>query len=271
MILVGYLASIIMGLFLGLTGGGGSILTVPILVYLFKIPPVTATGYSLFIVGTTAFFGSLSYIKSKRVDFKTAFLFGVPSIVGVYSSRTLIVPALPNEIFHFSTWVFTKDLLIMTAFAVLMILASYSMIKNSNAKLPPGPHKGSLPLWRSLLLIVPQGLSVGVITGFVGAGGGFLIIPALVFLRGLNMRMAVGTSLFIITINSHFGFIGTLRSGSDTIDWRFLLGIVVLAIVGTFTGSALSSKIDEKQLKKAFGYFVLVMGMFILIQQLKGR
>lgn len=266
MAIIGYIASIFMGLSLGLIGGGGSILTVPILVYLFQVPPVTATGYSLFIVGLTALFGSFSYIKLKRVDFQTAFLFGVPSFAGVYISRAFLVPAIPKEIANISGFLFTKDLLMMVLFAVLMILASTTMIKVKKED-PAKEPKVTMAPWLSYSLVVTEGLIVGAITGFVGAGGGFLIIPALVLLRGLSMRLAVGTSLMIIAAKSLFGFMGDLRTATD-IDWQLLLTIALIAVVGIFAGSAISHKIDEKLLKKSFGYFVLIMGSFILIQQI---
>lgn len=268
MVVLGYLASVVMGLSLGLIGGGGSILTVPILVYLFKVPPVTATGYSLFIVGLTALFGSYSYIRSKRVDFQTAALFGVPSFFGVFLARAYIVPAIPTDIAPIGDFMFTKDLLVMIVFAVLMILASFSMIKTPKENQGGEAPKSKAPMqaWKSYGLIILEGLVVGGITGFVGAGGGFLIIPALVLLRGLNMRLAVGTSLLIIAVKSLFGFMGDLKNAVQ-IDWSLLLTIAAIAVAGIFVGSALSSRVDEKLLKKAFGYFVLIMGSFILIQQ----
>jgi uncharacterized membrane protein YfcA len=265
--ILGYVASIFMGLSLGLIGGGGSILTVPILVYLFKVPPVTATGYSLFIVGLSAFFGSFTYIKSRRVDFQTAVLFGIPSFIGVFLSRAYIVPSIPKDIAQIAEFHFTKDLLVMGVFALLMILASFSMIKSPKNTNSPSPARPPLPPWKSYALIIAEGLIVGGITGFVGAGGGFLIIPALVLLRGLTMRMAVGTSLTIIAAKSLFGFMGDLKN-NVTIDWTLMLTISAIAVAGIFVGSALSHKIEEKTLKKSFGYFVLIMGSFILIQQL---
>lgn len=264
--ILGYTASIFMGLSLGLIGGGGSILTVPILVYLFKIPPVTATGYSLFIVGISAFTGSLSYIKHKKVDFLTAIIFGIPSLTGVVLVRRFAVPLIPNEIFKIGNFHFTKDLLVMAVFALLMILASFTMIRTPKSK----TSVATSPVATSgftLLLIGLEGLFVGGITGFVGAGGGFLIIPALVLLRGLPMKLAVGTSLLIIATKSLTGFLGDLHNNSN-IDWTLLFTISLIAIFGIFIGSTLASKVDDKILKKSFGYFVLIMGSGILIQQL---
>lgn len=263
--ILGYFSSVLMGLSLGLIGGGGSILTVPILVYLFGVAPVTATGYSLFVVGLTALFGSFSYIKAKRVDFQTAILFGIPSFFGVYLSRNKIVPLIPAQIVDLNGFLITKDLLMMLVFAVLMIFASFSMIRTNPTN--EAKAKATIAPWKSYLFIAIEGLVVGAITGFVGAGGGFLIIPALVLLRGLSMRLAVGTSLMIIAVKSLFGFLGDLKNNPN-IDWQLLLTIGAIAVVGIFVGSAISPKINEKLLKKSFGYFVLVMGSFILIQQL---
>jgi uncharacterized membrane protein YfcA len=264
----GYLASVLMGLSLGLMGGGGAILTVPILVYLFKIPPVMATGYSLFIVGMTALVGTLSNLKSKRVDLKTAILFGIPSLLGVYLSRSYLLPAIPREVIRLDDFVLTKDLLLMLAFASLMILASVSMIKNTRKKNPlPAPTGKNLSPWQALVFMALQGVMVGGVTGFVGAGGGFLIIPALVLLRGLPMQTAVGTSLMIIAANSLFGFLRELHNQNE-IPWTLLWTLATIAFAGIIVGSGLTGKIDEKRLKKAFGYFILLMGSFILIQQL---
>lgn len=262
--LFGYLAAVFMGLSLGMIGGGGSILTVPILVYLFGVNPVLATAYSLFIVGSTALVGGWSYFKQDQVDLKTGFIFAIPSFVGVYLTRAFVVPHLPEEIFHLGGFVVTKPLLIMLVFALLMVAASISMIRPGR---PKQSHAVSSPavIWA---LIGAEGLIVGGVTGFVGAGGGFLIIPALVVLVGLPMKMAVGTSLFIIAAKSLIGFVGDLRTGVH-LDWQLLITLTIIAVVGLFLGMRLSKRVDEKTLKSGFGYFVLVMGTFILFDQLR--
>lgn len=253
-----------MGLSLGLIGGGGSILTVPILVYLFHIEPVQATGYSLFIVGLTALFGGIDYARKGLIDFRTGFTFALPSFLGVYLARAYLVPAIPDEIASIAQLHLTKNLLIMVVFALLMIVASVSMIRQGNgvctrrAVLKPGTR---------VALIGIEGLVIGGITGLVGAGGGFLIIPALVVLTGLSMSMAVGTSLMIIAIKSLFGFAGDLHHGAQ-VSWPFLLTIAAIAVTGIFVGSALAKFVPEAKLKKTFGVFVLTMGTLILIQQL---
>lgn len=264
MIVIGYIASIFMGLSLGLIGGGGSILTVPILVYLFGANPITATAYSLFIVGSTALVGGIFYLKKGEVDLKTGFIFAVPSFIGVYLARAYVVPALPDPVFSMGTFVFSKPLLIMLVFAVLMVAASVSMIRTKKIE----TKKAELSPATKFLLIGLEGFVVGGVTGFVGAGGGFLIIPALVILVGMPMKLAVGTSLFIIAAKSLIGFTGDLQHHAE-IEWSLITTITGIAIVGLFLGMYFSKKVSEKGLKKGFGYFVFIMGTFILVDQLK--
>lgn len=262
--IVGYIASIFMGVSLGMIGGGGSILTVPILVYLFGTNPVTATTYSLFTVGFTALVGGLSYLKKGEVDLKTGFIFAVPSFIGVYLTRAYLVPALSDPVFSMGSFVFSKPLLIMLVFAVLMVAASISMIGSNKAE----ASKAVLSPTAKILLIGTEGFIVGGVTGFVGAGGGFLIIPALVILVGMPMKIAVGTSLFIIAAKSLIGFIGDLQHHTQ-IEWSLLITMTGVAVFGLFIGMYLVKKTSEKGLKKGFGYFVLLMGAFILFDQLK--
>lgn len=252
--------ALVIGITLGLLGGGGSILTVPVLVYLIGINPVISTGYSLFIVGLSSMVGAFTYFKKGQVDFKTAAVFGVPSIIAVYLSRKVLVPAIPQEILTIGDFVLTKSIGIMVLFAVLMIAASYSMIKGRKDTEGSGEIKYNYPL------ITVEGLVVGTLTGLVGAGGGFLIIPALVLLSGLSMKMAVGTSLIIIAVKSLIGFIGDIQN--HAIDWTFLLSFAALSVVGIFIGSKLSNIIPGQKLKPAFGWFVLVMGIYILGKEL---
>jgi uncharacterized protein len=260
--IAGYIASLIIGISLGLIGGGGSILTVPVLVYLFGIDPVLATAYSLFIVGTTSLVGTLPKYRDGMVNLKTAMIFGIPSIVAVYATRKWIVPAIPHDLFTFGGVEFTKPVLMMLLFAVLMAFASVSMIRDKNgaSEETPSVQKFNYPL------IIIEGLIVGVLTGLVGAGGGFLIIPALVLLSKLPMKQAVGTSLLIIAMKSLFGFLGDLSH--TTMDWKLLLSVTALAVAGIFIGNSFSRKIDAHKLKKGFGWFVLVMGIYIIIKEL---
>ena len=259
--IAGYIASVFIGIALGLIGGGGSILTVPVLVYLFHLDAVIATGYSLFIVGATSAVGSFSYFRKGLVNIKTAIVFGIPSIIAVYLTRAFIVPIIPSEIFQIGSFMLTKNILLMLLFAMLMIAASYSMIKKDKIILEGVPQKQKF----NYPLILIEGALVGVLTGLVGAGGGFLIIPALVILSKLPMKEAVGTSLAIIAVKSLLGFLGEV--GESSIDWTFLTTITGFAIVGIFFGTALSKRVNSDKLKPAFGWFVLVMGIYILIKE----
>ncbi len=259
--IAGYLASIFIGIALGLIGGGGSILTVPVLVYLFSIDAVLATAYSLFIVGTTSVAGSFSYFKKGLVNMRTAVVFGIPSIISVFLTRSYIVPAIPQDIFSIGNFTVTKSILLMLLFAVLMIFASYSMIKKDKTPTHKKPEKQQF----NYPLILVEGTVVGILTGLVGAGGGFLIIPALVVLSKLPMKEAVGTSLVIIAAKSLTGFFG--ESGETAIDWIFLLKVTGFALVGIFIGMVLSKRINGEKLKPAFGWFVLVMGIYIIIKE----
>lgn len=257
---LGYFSSILIGVALGLIGGGGSILTVPVLVYLFAVDAVAATAYSLFIVGLTSAIGSVSYFKNKLVNIKTAIIFGIPSIISVFMTRAYIVPAIPKEVFVVNGFVVTKSILMMLLFAILMIIASYSMIKKSNnVDNASAPQKFNYPL------ILIEGTIVGILTGLVGAGGGFLIIPALVILSKLPMKEAVGTSLVIIAAKSLIGFFG--EGSETTMNWNLLLSVSAFAILGIFIGALLAKKIDGAKLKPAFGWFVLVMGIYIIIKE----
>jgi uncharacterized protein len=241
-----------------LLGGGGSILSIPILVYLFNIDAVTASAYSLFIVGTTSFAGAVPKYRDHLVNVKTGFLFGIPSLITIFITRKVIVPAIPNILFQSGDFIFTKRLLLLGIFAVLMVLASVPMIRGRR-DIYPSRKK------HQTILIIVEGTLIGFLTGLVGAGGGFLIIPALVLLTGLPMKTAAGTSLFIIAINSLTGFLGDLSNMS--MDWTFLLIITAIAIVGVHIGNVLSRKIPAIKLKKAFGWFTLTMGCWILIHE----
>ncbi len=312
--IIGYIGALLMGISLGLIGGGGSILTVPILVYLFSVNTVLATAYSLFIVGLTSLVGSLSHISQGNIHWRTAFVFGLPSIAGVYLTRLYVVPMIPNTVFQISDFQVSKSLFLLMLFAVIMLLASISMIKNPKKRLNnqeqavsdeqkiivtnntnhqllsrkntfnqtqaiavaevpidtttqkvagTKPHLVSY----NYPLILAEGLIVGGVTGLVGAGGGFLIIPALVLLAKLPMKQAIGTSLVIIALKSLIGFTGDLK-GSEVINWEFLLFFSGIAVIGILIGSFLSKKISNETLKPAFGWFVLVMGIYIIVKEL---
>lgn len=260
-VIIGFAAAILIGVSLGLIGGGGSILTVPVLVYILGIDPVLATAYSLFVVGSTSLVGAGTYMKKGLVNYKTALVFAIPSFIAVFLTRKFLVPALPDPLFSIGEAMITKNIGIMVFFALIMLAASYSMIRGKK-----GESKEEEEVKFNLPMIALEGSVVGVITGIVGAGGGFLIIPALVLLAKLPMKMAVGTSLLIIAAKSLIGFLGDLSS--QTIDWQLLLIFTGLSIVGIFIGSALSKKINEKVLKTGFGWFVLLMGIYIITKEL---
>ncbi|NBY24708.1 MAG: sulfite exporter TauE/SafE family protein [Chitinophagaceae bacterium] len=257
----GLIASLLIGLSLGLIGGGGSILTVPILVYLFHIEPVLATAYSLFIVGATSIIGTIPKYKAGQVKINTALLFGIPSILGVFLTRTFILPQIPYILFSGNSFSITKNIFLMVLFASLMIAASYSMIKSSKTieASPSSATQLNYPL------IITLGAMEGFLTGLVGAGGGFLIIPALVLFTQLPMKEAIGTSLLIIAAKSLIGFLGDLSHSE--MDWSLLGLLSGIAILGILIGNRLSRKIDGQKLKKGFAWFVLTVGVYILIRE----
>jgi uncharacterized membrane protein YfcA len=260
--IIGYIASVLIGISLGLIGGGGSILTVPVLVYLFAIDPVTATGYSLFVVGSTSLAGAITKYIQGLINFKTAFIFAIPAVAAVLITRRFLLPAIPKTLFTIDNFTATKSLLLMIIFAVLMVFASVSMIRN-NGKVV---SKESSTKQYNYLMLFLQGIFVGFITGLVGAGGGFLIIPALVIFSKLPMKQAVATSLFIIAINNLIGFFSS--PALHEIDWKLLFIVTGLAVGGIFVGNWLSHKISGEKLKKTFGWFVLFMGIYIIIREI---
>jgi uncharacterized protein len=256
----GYIFSVFIGLILGLLGGGGSILTIPILVYLFHVDAVLASAYSLFIVGVTSLVGAIPKYKDHLVNLKTGFLFGIPSIASIFITRKWIVPAIPDILWQSESFIVTKRILLLGLFALLMVLASISMIKGGMKEFDGEDHRFKF------ILVSLEGALIGLLTGLVGAGGGFLIIPALVLLTGLPFKTAVGTSLFIIAINSLMGFLGDLFNYE--MDWRLLLSVTALAVFGILLGNRLSKRISQTKLRKVFGWFVMIMGCFILIREI---
>lgn len=259
--IIGYICAVLIGITLGLIGGGGSILTVPVLVYIMGVEPVLSTAYSLFIVGLSALIGTIKNFRLKNIDIETGLIFAAPSLLAVYFTRSNIVPAIPETIFTVSSFTLSKQVAIMIFFAIIMLLASISMIRGRKNSEGEKHKKINYPI------VMLEGLVVGVLTGLVGAGGGFLIIPALVLLAGLPMKKAVGTSLMIIAIKSLIGFTGDLSSGLN-IDWIFLMIFSILSAIGIGIGIYLGKYIEGSKLKKAFGYFVLIMALFILTKEL---
>lgn len=258
----GFVASLFIGVSLGLMGGGGSILTLPVLVYLLGIDPIVSVTYSMFIVGTTSLVGSVSYMRQQQVNYKAALSFALPSFLTIYLTRAFLVPAIPDPVFATDTVVMSKNVGIMVFFGLVMLGASTSMIRSRRL---PAAEAGDSPSLNWAVIVLDGGL-VGVLTGIVGAGGGFLIIPALVLLARLPMKVAVGTSLLIIAANSLLGFRG--NAIGIAIDWPFLLEFTALSVVGIFLGTYLTRFIPGYKLKKAFGWFVLIMGIYIIGHEL---
>jgi uncharacterized protein len=259
---LGYLAAVFIGISLGLIGGGGSILTVPAMVYILHVNPVLATAYSLFVVGITSLAGSFSFMFKGLVNFKASLIFATPSLVAVYLTRRYLLPAIPDTLLSAGDFTLTKDITIMLFFALIMIAASLSMIFAEK-----GDENTTKNIYYNYPLIASEGALVGVLTGIVGAGGGFLIIPALVLLANIPMKMAVGTSLLIIAVKSLVGFLGDLSY--QIIDWHFIFIFTGLSLAGILFGSWLSTKIRGSHLKTGFGWFVLIMAIYIVIKELE--
>jgi uncharacterized membrane protein YfcA len=259
--IAGYIASLLIGISLGLIGGGGSILTVPVLVYLFGLQPLVATSYSLFVVGSTSLVGAISNFKKGLVNVKAALLFGSASIITVFITRKFFVPVIPKNIITIKGTDITESVAVMVLFAFLMLLSSISMIRNKKIETEAKECKDCFRFTK----LFSYGIGVGLVTGLLGAGGGFLLIPALVFLLKLPMKKAIGTSLMIIALNSLIGFTGDL--GHFYIDWFFLLKITAIAVVGILIGGTIGKKLHGDKLKKGFGWFVLAMGIYILLEE----
>lgn len=259
--IIGFAAALFIGIILGLIGGGGSIMTVPVLVYLMGLNPVTATAYSLFVVGITSLFGSIGNLKRKEVDLKMAIVFAIPSLLSVYFTRKYLIYNLPEILFTVGDFQVSKNLFLMILFALIMVMTSYSMLKKDFCR-DCGDDSGKF----NYPLIIAEGIGVGIITGLVGAGGGFLIIPALVFFARLPIKKAVATSLIIIAAKSLIGFVGDVQN--IEIEWNILLPFTLISVIGIFLGIYLTRFVNDEKLKKAFGWFVLLMGIYIIINEL---
>jgi len=259
--ILGYSLAILVGISLGLIGSGGSILTVPILVYVFGIDPILAITYSLFIIGITASVGGVKNIISNNIDIDSSLFFGVPSIISIFITRKFLFPLLPDAIFHLGSLEFSKSLFLMLLFAIFMLIASLNMIFSNSIK--EEVITGNSSKWKLIL----SGVSVGFISGIIGIGGGFLIIPALVYLAKIDMKKAVGTSLLIIASNALIGFLGSCHPEFH-LNYGFLTYFSIASISGMFMGIYLSNKIDGSKLKSGFGWFVLIMGIYIIMKEL---
>lgn len=239
-------ASLLIGVLLGVLGGGGSMLTLPILVYLAGQGTKQAITTSLFVVGVTSLAGLISHARAGRVRWRTGTLFGLAGMAGAYAGGRVAA--------------YVPDTVLLVAFALMMLATAAAMLR-SPRRAAEQAH-GELPLHRLLI----QGLVVGAVTGILGAGGGFLIVPALALLAGLPMGIAVGTSLLVIAMNSFAGLAGHL-SGPH-LDWSLALAVTAAAVLGTLIGGRIAGRIPQHTLRTGFGWFVIAMGVFVLSQQI---
>lgn len=244
------IGAVFIGISLGLLGSGGSILTVPVLVYLLGQDPKVAMAGSLLIVGFISVFALVGYARKKLVDWRTVWWFGLPGMLGAVLGAWLA---------HFLTGAVQ-----MIIFSVLVLIAAYLMLRPVDLSAPPKAQ-------RKTYKIVLDGLLVGAVTGLVGVGGGFLIIPALVILGGLSMRLAVGTSLVIIVLKSFAGFVAyldVLQAQNLALDWTVLWIFIALGILGSYLGQKVSDRLNQQKLKIIFGWFMILIGSFILLQSM---
>ena len=259
--LLGFFGAFIVGLILGLIGSGGSILSVPILVYLFGINPVTATAYSLFIVGTTSLIGSIKNFRNKLINYSSTLLFSFSAVITVYLTRKYLIHLIPETIINTDLIFLNKDQLIMLLFSLLMLVAGFLMIKRTPKTIVG--LKQTRTIAPNKFLIFAEGSLIGVLTGLIGAGGGFIIIPILVILSDLRMKNAIATSLAIISLKSLIGFIGDVQNLD--IDWLFLITFTLISVIGIFIGQMFSQKVEDNKLKMVFGVFVIFIGAVILL------
>ena len=263
--IIGYLGAIVVGVLVALVGAGGSILTVPILVYLLHVPPVAATGYSLLIIGITSLISTFGYMYRKMINYRIVVLFGIPSVIAVYLTRRFLVPMIPNEIYEQGNLLITKDSFLMLLLGVLIMLSAFSMISvKKNYQPNISPQKVSSFQYSRMILI--EGVIIGTLTGFVGTGGGFMIIPALVILCQVPIKTAVGSALLIAAFKSGIGFLGEIGNNPN-IDYELIGVFTGLALIGIAIGSFLSQKVSGYRLRNAFGYFILVIAIFILVRE----
>ena len=262
--LIGYCCAILVGVSLGIFGSGGSILTVPIMVYLMNINPVDATGYSLFVVGLTSAVGGANYVQKKMVHFKTALIFGIPSILSVFLTRMFLIPLIPDIIFSTASYILTKKMFIMFIFSALMVIVAYTMIRKKEYNQALTEVTNEYNYYK----LISIGVVSGCVTGFLGVGGGFIIIPALFLYANIPLKISVGTSLLIIAFNSLSGFTELLMEKHDALNFRFLLGFTFFSLVGIGLGYKLLIKLNSAQLKVMFGWFILLMGICVFLKEL---
>lgn len=254
-LIFGYTLAISVGLTMGIMGSGGSILTLPIFVYLFHIEPIHALDYSLFTISIISLIGSIGHVYKKEIDFKTTALFILPSLLAVYITKQYILPSIPDS-FSLHQNSISKDQIIMSFFSILILVSAFAMLKKRNninrSRRVPNPI--------ALLIII--GFITGLLTGLVGAGGGFIIVPALVLLMKINIKQATAASLFIITINATFGLLSNFKH-LDQINWTILIIFTGITLIGLMIGFQLKTKLKPENLKVVFGYFIGAIGIVI--------
>lgn len=248
-----YAIAVLIGISLGLIGAGGAIVAVPAFVYLEQIPPTLASGYALFVVTVASFVGSIQYVRARLIDWRSVMAFGSTTLVSIAVARRVLLPLLPVQISGIP-----RDSVLMLAFAAMLLLAAAGMLR-----MPPRPHTGE-PTHAGRLAL--YGLAIGVISGFLGVGGGFLMTPALVLWAGLDMKRAVATSLLLIGVNSAVG-VGADLSAGVQYDWPFVLVFTGLTTAGIIAGTMMSHRIDGQRLKKGFGWFILAIGLAVAIRE----
>ena len=258
--MISFVAVGFVGVLLGVFGGGGSLLILPLLVYLVGLSPVEATSYSLLIVGVAALIGAVDFLRKGLVNFSSVLGFGFPSIVGVFLTRTVLMHQIPDQLIDSESFSLSKNTLVMGVFCIMVLGSSYSMIRKRPERDETSEHR------QRLGITILAGFIVGLLTGFVGAGGGFLIVPALMFLLHLPVREAVATSLFVIALKSVLGFLGDTFM-LDDIEWWLLLKLTVAAVIGILLGVRLNRRIPAEKLKTSFGWVVLLMGGLILVRE----
>ncbi|MEA5573525.1 sulfite exporter TauE/SafE family protein [Calothrix sp. UHCC 0171] len=253
--IIGHLLAACIGITLGLIGGGGSVLALPILVYVMGIPPKSAIAMTLVIVGTVSLLGVIPHWRAKNVNFKTALIFGSATMVGAFVGAKIATLPIVTETFQ------------MMLFAIMMLVAAVFMIRRSSKPVAADDTLAFYPppvckyCW---LWLMTEGLAVGVLTGLVGVGGGFAIVPALVLLGNVPMKQAIGTSLLIIVFNSVAGFLGYL--GHVSLNWNLMFSFIVAASIGTIFGAYLAEFVPASRLQKSFGYFLLAVAALVLVQ-----
>ncbi len=257
--IIGFVLIFLVGLILGLVGGGGSLLAIPILIYIFSLDVITASSYSLFLIAITCAVGTALRYKNHTIDVNSGILFGLPSIISLFLTRWLIIPELPEIIFQFGTMVLSKRLFLLSVFSMMIVMTSIPMI------LRKGDQDIRIQNKKSILLIF-LGLIIGFVTGLVGIGGGFIILPVLFLVAKLPFQKAVGTSIFIIFMKSAIGFLGDLFHYQP--DWLFLLMLSSISVLGIFSGIRISAHINTMKLKTAFGWLLLFIGISVITKEL---